>query len=226
MDQHFQKPVPFVGTMVIRQIAVKHNREYQAQMQSGHLCSYCGSQNHVFMNCEKYKVILFRQKQEISQRNADRYTTAVQAAGGNTTQQTHSKSTMVTPSKSRTTSNSKEGAGANTEAGRAGMGGGGDEPPRKPTKFKPDPLSAYDEQNEEEEVDETEDSEKTEIISMSSTHSGTKVIGKNGKEMSLGQFLKARRKYRRRKKKRKDKGDDGGGSSSSSSGNSDGEESS
>ena len=62
----------------------------------------------MFMNCEKYKVILFRQKQEISQRNADRYTTAVQAAGGNTTQQTHSKSTMVTPSKSRTTSNSKE----------------------------------------------------------------------------------------------------------------------
>ena len=154
------------------------------------------------MNCEKYKVILFRQNQEISQRNTDRYMAAVQAAGGNTTQQTHSKGTMVTSSKPHTTSNSKEGAGANTEVGRAGMGGGGDEPPRKPTKFKPDPLSAYDKQNEEEEVDETEDSEEMEIISMSSTHSGTKVIGKNGKEMSLGQFLKARHKYRRRKKKR------------------------
>ena len=61
---------------------------------------------------------------------------------------------------------------------------------------------------------------------MSSTHSSAKGIGKDGKEMSLGQFLKARCKYRRRRKKRKDKGDDGGGSSPSSSGNSDGEESS
>ena len=202
------------------------HREYQTQMQSRHLCSYCGSQNHVFMNCKKYKVILARQKQEIGQRNADRYTTAVQAAGGNTTQQTYSKSTTVTPSKQRTTSNSKERTGTNTEGGRAGMGGGGDEPPRKPPKFKPEPLSAFDEQNEEEEVDETEDSEQTEIISMSSTHSSAKVIGKDGREMSLGQFLKARCKYRRRRKKRKDKGDDGGGSSPSSSGNSDGEESS
>ena len=59
---------------------------------------------------------------------------------------------------------------------------------------------------------------------MSSTHSSAKVIGKDGKEMSLGQFLKARRKYKRRRKKRREKGDDGGGSSPSSSGNSDGEE--
>ena len=175
-------------------------------MQSGHLCSYCGTQNHVFMNCEKYKVILARQKQEIGQRNADRYMAAVQAAGGKTTQQTHSKGTTVTPSKPRTTSNSKERTGTNTGGGRAGMGGGGDEPPRKPPKFKLDPLSAFDEQNEEEEVDETEDSEKTEIISMSSTHSSAKVIGKDGKEMSLRQFLKARRKYKRKKKKKKDKG--------------------
>ena len=57
------------------------HREYQTQIQSGHLCSYCGSQNHVFVNCEKYKVILARQKQEIGQRNADRYMTAIQAAG-------------------------------------------------------------------------------------------------------------------------------------------------
>ena len=202
------------------------HREYQTQMQSGHLCSYCGSQNHMFMNCEKYKVILARQKQEIGQRNADRYMTAVQAAGGKTTQQTHSKGTTVTPSKQRTTSNSQERTGTNTGGGTAGMGGGGDEPPRKPPKIKPEPLSAFEEQNEEEEVDEAEDSDKTEIISMSSTHSSAKVIGKDGKEMSLGQFLKARRKYKRRTKKRRDKGDDGGGSSPSSSRVSDGEESS
>ena len=89
------------------------HREYQTQMQSRHLCSYCGSQNHVFMNCEKYKVILARQKQEIGQRNADRYMTAVEAAGGKTTQQTHSKGTTVTPSKQHTTSNSQERTGTN-----------------------------------------------------------------------------------------------------------------
>ena len=61
---------------------------------------------------------------------------------------------------------------------------------------------------------------------MSSTGSSAKVIGKDGKEMSLGQFLKARRKYMRRRKRRRNKGGDGGGSSPSSSGNSDGEESS
>ena len=129
------------------------HREYQTQMQSRHLCSYCGSQNHVFMNCEKYKVILARQKQEIGQRNAERYMTAVQAAGGKTTQQTHSKGTMVTPSKQRTTSNSQERTATNIGGGTAGMGGGGDEPPRKPRKIKPEPLSAFEEQNEEEEVD-------------------------------------------------------------------------
>ena len=59
---------------------------------------------------------------------------------------------------------------------------------------------------------------------MSSTHSSAKVIGKDGREMSLRQFLKARRKYKRKKKK--DKGGDGGGSSPSSSRSSDGEESS
>ena len=202
------------------------HREYQTQMQSGHLCSYCGSQNNVFMNCEKYKVILARQKQEIDQRNADRYMTAVQAAGDKTTQQTHSKGTTVTRSKQHTTSNSQERTGTNIGGGTAGMGGGGDEPTRKPPKIKPEPLSAFEEQNEEEEMDEAEDSDKTEIISMSSTHSSAKVIGKDGKEMSLGQFLKVRRKYKRRRKKRRDKEDDGGGSSPSSSRVSDGEESS
>ena len=90
--------------------------------------------------------------------------TAVQTAGGKTTHETHSKDTIVTPSKQHATSSVQEGAGTNIGGGTAGMGGRGDEPPRKPPRIKPKPLSTFEEQNEEEEVDEAEDPDKTEII--------------------------------------------------------------
>ena len=76
------------------------------------------------------------------------------------------------------------------------MGGGGDKPPRKPHNTKKEPGTKTTDELEEEE----EDLDRTEKVSMSSVPSDYRVISKDGIEMSLRRFLKAKSKSRRRKR--------------------------
>ena len=90
------------------------------------------------------------------------------------------------------------------------MGGGGDKPPRKLHNTKKEPDTKVTDELE----DEEEDSDRTETVSMSSVPSDYKVVSKDGIEMSLRRFLKARS---RRRKKCRCKGGNGGGDGSSPS---------
>ena len=92
--------------------------------------------------------------------------------------------------------------------GIIGAGGGGDKPPRKPHDIMKEPDTKITDELEEEE----EDLDRTETVSMSSVPSDYKVVSKNGIEMSLQKFLKARRRSGRKHRR---KGGDGGGDGSS-----------
>ena len=188
----------------------ERQRAFQEQQQAGHLCTFCGSQEHVYFNCVLYKENL---KQSISNQNEEKYKTV--AASQGSTGMVQTKQGGIHASK-------KEGSKAGTQeyATKLGssqriisMGGGGDKPPRKPHNTKKEPDTKTNNELEEEE----EDSDSTETISISSVPSDYKVISKEGIEMSLRKFLKAKSKSRRRKRHRCRRGNGGGGDDSSHS---------
>ena len=185
---------------------------FQEQQRAGHLCTFCGSQEHVYLNCILYRENLKNQKQGISNQNEEKYKMAATSQGSTGMAQTQ---------QGRMHTSKKEGSKAGTQdyatksgpsLGIISTGGGGDKPPRKPHNTKKEPDTKTTDELEEAE----EDLDRTETVSMSSEPSDYKVVSKNGIEMSLQRFLKARSRSRRRKRCRC-KGGNGGGDGSSPS---------
>ena len=188
---------------------VERQRALQEQQQVGHLYTFCGSQEHVYLNCVLYRENLKNQKQGISNQNEEKYKMVATSQGS-----------MAQTQQGKVHTSKKEGSKTGTQEyaiksgpswGNISVGGeGGDKLPRKPHNTKKEPDTKVTDELEEEK----EDSERTETVSMSSVPSDYKVISKDGVEMSLRRFLKAR--SRRRKKCRR-KGGKGGGNGSSPS---------
>ena len=172
------------------------------------MCTFCGSQEHVYLNCVLYRENLKNQKQGISNQNEEKYKMVAVSRGGATqTQQGRVHTSKKEGSKTGTQEHTIK---SGSPRGIISAGGGGDKPPRRPHNTKKEPDTKVTDELEEEE----EDSDRTETVSMSSVPSDYKVVSKDGIEMSLQRFLKARG---RRRKRHRHKGGNGGGDGSSSS---------
>ena len=174
------------------------------------MCTFCGSQDHVYLNCVLYRENLKSQKQNISNQNEEKYRTVATSQGG--TAQTQRRKVNTSKGENSKTGTQVPATASGPPQRIISAGGGGDKPPRKPhnTKKEPDTKVTDDLEGEE------EDSDRTETVSMSSVPSDYKVVSKNGIEMSLRKFLKASRK-KRRKCRHKGGNIGGDGSSPSSS---------
>ena len=152
---------------------------FQEQQQVGNLCTFCGSQDHVYLNCVLYRENLKNQKQDISNQNEEKYRTAVVSQRG--TAQTQQGKTYTSREGSNKTGTKASATISEPPKRIISTGGGGDKPPRKPHNSKKEPDIKVTDDLEEEE----EDSNRTETVSMSSVPSDYRVVSKNGTEMSL-----------------------------------------
>ena len=181
---------------------------FQDQQQAGHFCTFCGSQEHVYLNCILYRENLKNQKQGISNQNEEKYKMAAMSQGSMA--QTQQGKVHTTKREGSKTGTQEYAIKLGPSQGIISVGGGGDKPPRKPHNTKKEPDTKVTVKLEEE----AEDSDRIETVSMSSVPTDYKVVSKYGVEMSLRRFLKARS---RRRKKRRHKGGNGGGNGSSPS---------